>query len=95
MPYPNSTEEIALEYPITVAGAQVSVVQMRRPTVRDRILFDKDQGSEVEKELSMMARLCDMDPDQMMDLDAADYDRVQEQFTAFRSRSQSGNSKEQ
>ncbi len=75
---------IALDFPIEIAGVAVKSVTMRRPKVRDELAFQKAKGTEGEKALYLLASLCELSPDELMELDAADLKLLEEQYVAFR-----------
>ena len=64
-------ETVELEYPITLHGAEVTQLTLRRPTVRDRLIAEKSSGSEVDKEVRFIANLCELAPDDIEKLDTA------------------------
>lgn len=74
---------IRLQYPLTVDGMRVDTLNMRRPLVRDRLVAEKASGSEVEKEIRLIANLCEMAPQAIEQLDLADYTQVQECLAGF------------
>ena len=78
-----ASKTITLQYPITADGAQVQKLTMRRPRVRDRLIAEKDSGSEVEKEIRLIANLCEMAPQHIELLDMADYAKLQECLAGF------------
>ena len=80
---PNNSETITLQYPITVDGMLIEELTMRRPLVRDRLIAEKASGSEVEKEIRLIANLCDMAPQHIELLDMADYAKLQECLAGF------------
>lgn len=81
----NSTE-IPLDFPITVNGAEVKSLSMRRPKVADVRTAENFKGSEAEREIRLMANLCDVAPKDIESLDMVDYDKLQEAFKSFRGR---------
>lgn len=76
-------ETIALQYPLSVDGMVVEQLSMRRPLVRDRLVAEKTSGSEIEKEIRLIANLCEMAPQQIEMLDLADYNTLQECLSGF------------
>ena len=79
----NTSETISLQYPITVDGAVIEQITVRRPRVRDRLIAEKTPGNEVEKEIRLLANLCEMAPDAIEMLDMADYLKLQECLAGF------------
>lgn len=82
--YPSSLTTIPLYTPLTLQnGTQLTEVTMREPTVRDRIIREKDRGSEGEKDARMLALLCNMNEQDVYALTAADYLQLEEVFNVF------------
>ncbi|MCP3968429.1 MAG: phage tail assembly protein [Lentisphaerae bacterium] len=78
-------EKLTLDYPIEIDSQQVLELEMRRPTVGDYLAMDKMSGSDAEKELKLMASLCQQSPDDLMNLDMGDYLKLQEKLKSFSS----------
>ena len=64
--------EIPLREPVTLNGASVGVLRLRRPKVRDLEAIDKVPG-ETAKTVALIANLAEWTPDQVRELDAADF----------------------
>jgi len=77
------TVDITLSYPVKMAGAEVSVITMRRPKVRDMIVVSKSAATDVEREVRMFANLCQVEPSAIEDMDMADYLKLQEAYSGF------------
>ena len=75
--------DIALSKPINIAGAAVSALRMREPTVADQLAMDKGGGSDADKELGLIANLCQLAPQDLHQLTLRDYKRVQAAFASF------------
>ena len=56
---------------------------MRAPTVADMLRMDKLKGSDAEKELHIIADLCEVAPRDLEALVIADYVKLQKKFAAF------------
>lgn len=78
------TARIDLAVPITIAGAEVSHLIMRRPKVRDEMAYSKALGSQEDKTLFLMASLCEVPEDDLLDLDAADWAEMERQYVRFK-----------
>ena len=78
--------EIELFEPIEIDGAKRTSLTMRRPKVADQIAASKAKGSEAEKAVYGLARLCDVAPDDISKLDTVDFDALNEQYEAFTGR---------
>ena len=72
-----------LEYPVTVDGTTYTTLTMRRPKVRDERDARRDGGGPVDQELRLFGNLCEVAPAVMEELDAADYDRLQDVYFDF------------
>lgn len=78
------TAKIELNFPISVSGVEVSHLIMRRPKVRDEMAFTKAPGSQEDKALFLLASLCEVTLDDLLELDASDFSKLEEQYTAFK-----------
>lgn len=74
---------ITLQYPVTVDGTTHTTLTMRRPKVRDERDARRGGGDVVDQELRLFGNLCEVAPSVMEDLDAADYDRIQDAYFDF------------
>jgi hypothetical protein len=74
---------IELKYPITIDGTEVRALYMRRPKVRDQILSSKTGKTEEEQEVRLFANLCEVAPENIEDLDLADYKQLADAYTRF------------
>ncbi|GIX31360.1 MAG: hypothetical protein KatS3mg124_1832 [Porticoccaceae bacterium] len=66
------TITIQLREPVEINGAKIGVLKLRRPKVRDLEAIDKIQG-ETAKTVALIANLAEWTPDQVRELDAADF----------------------
>ena len=76
-------ESITLKYPVTLNGEIISVLSLRRPKVQDRLTAERNGGSDLDKEMRLMANLCEVAPDLVLELDLADYSALQAQLSNF------------
>ena len=76
-------KKITLNYPINVNNNKVYILKMRRPLVRDMLAAEKMAGSDAQKEIQMLANLCEVEPDLVQAMDMADYMRLQEMYQDF------------
>jgi hypothetical protein len=74
---------ITLRRPITMDGTSVAALKMREPDVNDQLVFDATQGSDVVKELTMIANLCGISQADVKTLKLHDYRRAQKALTHF------------
>lgn len=75
--------DIELSRPIEIDGAQVKVLRMREPTVADQLMLDDMKAGDATKEVTLVANLCEVTPDDVKKLKLRDYRKVQEAFAGF------------
>lgn len=64
--------QITLREPVEINGAKIGVLTLRRPKVRDLEAVDKISG-EAARAVALIANLAEWTPDQVRELDAADF----------------------
>ncbi|TQV72732.1 phage tail assembly protein [Exilibacterium tricleocarpae] len=74
---------MTLTYPIDSNGGRLEELTMRRPKVRDRLAAEKIQGNQADKEVRFIANLCEVAPEEIEELDMADYARIQAVLSDF------------
>lgn len=74
---------ITLKRGIDIDGTHTTFMDMREPTVQDQLTTDKMKGGEAEKELALLANLCEVSPDDLKGLSLADYRRLQDGYRYF------------
>jgi len=67
---------IILDYPITRDGTEITSIFMRRPKMRDELIYMDAKGGHGKKLLNLLASLTQIAPEDLMDLDATDSDRL-------------------
>ena len=75
--------KIQLKTPISIDGAEVSTLSMREPTVQDQLDVDSMKGTPANKEVSMLANLCEISPDDVKQMKMRNYRRLQEAYEVF------------
>nr|DAV41212.1 MAG TPA: tail assembly chaperone protein [Caudoviricetes sp.] len=75
--------DITLSRPVDIAGAAVSTLRMREPTVGDQLVAEKMRGEPADRELTLFANLCEVMPDDLKRLPMRDYKRVQQAYSSF------------
>lgn len=75
--------EITLSRAVEIAGAKVSVLSMREPTVADNEATSSMEGTDATREIHEFANLCEMSPDEFRKLSLKDYQRVRAAYLAF------------
>ncbi|KGS37269.1 mu-like prophage FluMu gp41 family protein [Burkholderia pseudomallei ABCPW 107] len=79
------TITIKLEYPITLDGVLRDTLTMRRPKVRDvRGASKRAQDDDELREITLFAMLADVAPDELEQMDMADYVAMQRAYDSFR-----------
>jgi len=68
---------IILDYPITIDGAtEITSIFMRRPKMKDEISYMDAKGAQGKKLLGLLSSLTQIAPDDLLNLDATDSDRL-------------------
>lgn len=75
--------DVELTRPLEIDGAQVKVLRMREPTVGDQLASEETKGGEAAREITMLANLCQVTPDDIKRLTLKDYKRLQGAFLGF------------
>jgi hypothetical protein len=78
-----SKVKIELTHSIEIDGAKVGVIQLRRPKVRDMLSVEKSVDNDAEKEIQLFANLSELSPDNLLELDMADYAKLQKVYQDF------------
>lgn len=86
--------DISLDFPITIDGVEVKGVRMRRPKARDELAFQEGKGSEGRRSMQLLANLCDLSVEALLEMDSADVRKLEEQYVSFRGASLSKSSEE-
>ena len=76
--------EIELDFPVTIDGEKSTSITMRRPKGGDHIWMEKQKGAETEKMFAMVARLCNVTPEFVAEMDDFDIAKADAQYGAFR-----------
>jgi hypothetical protein len=72
--------EIILKHPFNVGGKKVEKLELRRPTVKDLRTMGRFGNSEEDKEIGLIATLCNLVPEDLDTMDLADYKAIQDSF---------------
>lgn len=83
MNYPANTTVITLSRPYSMHGEDVTKIEMREPTVRDKIIFEKHKGTPLEKEIATISMLCNLGEEDLLSLPAWDYSQLVEALNDF------------
>lgn len=73
---------INLEYPIKINGMESSVISIRRPKVKDFMIWakEKDEG---KKDVIMISHLANLTPEEVAELDLKDFKKISEVVASF------------
>ena len=74
---------ITLNNPITLDGISVLELTIRRPKVRDYLAVEHISGSDLSREITLVANLTSTTKEAIEELDIADYAKVQEVLKDF------------
>lgn len=74
-------EGIPLRRPIEGASGKIDHVALRRPKVRDIEAIDQYEGQ--KREIMLIANLAELTPDEVRELDIADFKRIQTKVAGF------------
>lgn len=76
------TTTIKLQYPVTVDAVEYEELNMRRCKVRDRRAAAKQKTDE-DREITLIANLCEVPPSVIDELDSVDYAELQKVLSSF------------
>jgi hypothetical protein len=76
-------DPIKLDYPIKAEGREITEIKLRRPRVQDVVAARKGKADEAEQETQLIANLAGLPPSAILDLDLADYKKLQEVLSGF------------
>lgn len=79
-----ATAKIELDFPIQVSGVEVKHLIMRRPKVRDEVAYTKCKGDDSDKTMQLLSSLCEVAQDDLLELDAADFAKLEKQYQDFK-----------
>ncbi|GJD79388.1 hypothetical protein GCM10007886_29520 [Methylobacterium gregans] len=80
------TADIKLLFPVNVGGQNYTALTMRRPKTADALAAGRAKRDEMERGIFLLARLCDVAPDVIEELDETDFFSLTEQLESFRGR---------
>lgn len=75
--------DVELSRALDIDGTPVTVLRMREPTVADQLLLDEMKGGDATKEVTLVANLCEVTPDDIKRLTLRDYRKMQQAFAGF------------
>lgn len=75
--------KIKLAFPFELEGTRYEELQMRRCKARDRLAVDRMEASAAEKEVRLIANLCEVSDKVIEELDWADYQKAGKTLAGF------------
>lgn len=78
-------EYIDLDFAVEIDGTQVKQLTIRRPNVRDMLGFEEGKGSESRRVVNLLAHLCEVSPDTILELDQSDFMKLSTVLQGFSS----------
>lgn len=75
--------DVTLSRALEMDGAQVLAIRLREPVVGDQLASESAKGSDAAKEITMLANLAEIAPDDIKRLPLRDYKRLQTAFLGF------------
>ncbi len=76
-----TSARVEMEYPIIVEETEIHFLELRRPKVRD--MLAAQGGNNAESELLLVARLSGQNPEDLHQMDFADWKKVQGVLQGF------------
>lgn len=71
---------ITLSRPFIIKGESRDTITIREPKLRDRIMFSNDKSGLEERTATMLARLANLEREDLYALPACDYDQLEAAF---------------
>jgi hypothetical protein len=81
---PEPTAQVVFDFPETISGVEVDHVIMRRPKVCDRVAASKASNNEGEQTVHLIASLCEILYEDVMNFDDVNWAKLEAQVLAFR-----------
>lgn len=75
--------KITLKEPVKVDGKELNEICLRRPKVRDRLIAERSNATDAEKEVQLMANLAELPVEAIEDIDLGDYVKLQKALSSF------------
>ena len=74
---------IKLDHPFEFAGRKITEVSLRRPKTKDVVNAKKLTKSDDDFQLTLICNLAELEPDLLLETDAADYSKISEVVQGF------------
>lgn len=75
--------DVKLSRAIEIGGVKTDTVRMREPLVSDQEAIAAMQGTDATREITSIANLCTLAPDEIRSMTMRDYKRLQAAYTSF------------
>jgi hypothetical protein len=75
---------IPLDFPLELADRKLDAVTIQRPTMGDLEDYPVNAGTGLKEEMALVAHLCGLHAEDLRQMDAEDYDKLQKQLLLFR-----------
>lgn len=75
--------DITLARPAKFDGVERTSLRMREPTVQDQLVSNSSKGDEGQREIAMLANLCEVSPEGVKALTLRNYKRLQRGLVSF------------
>lgn len=75
--------DVSLSRPAKFNGVEQSTLRLREPLVSDTEAASEFRGSDAAREITAIANLCDVSPDDLRQLPQRDFVRLQEGYKSF------------
>ncbi len=75
---------IPLDFPMELADRKLDAVTIQRPTMGDLEDFPVNASTGLKEEMALVAHLCDLHVEDLRQMDAEDYGKLQKQLLLFR-----------
>lgn len=76
-------EKIKLSSPIKVDGVLVHELNLRKPKVKDLIVANRKNSSDIDREVNLIANLAEIPVESVQELDLSDYLKTQNWLKNF------------
>ena len=75
---------ITLDFPMELADRKLDAVTIQRPTMGDLEDYPVNASTSLKEEMALVAHLCGLHAEDLRQMDAEDYGKLQKQLLLFR-----------
>lgn len=76
---------VTLDYAISIDGVETTFINIRRPKVKDFIIWSREKD-DAKKEILMISNLANLTPEEVGELDLKDYKKIADTIADFLSK---------